>query len=109
MESKARFPLAALIATIVWVLALFPAAMAVMFSPMMFDAPGSEKNPQMLALFHSVIWFPVFCIAAIVASWVLWRFTRTRHGAGIVLADVAVAALPAIPLGAFIYLIAFTK
>jgi hypothetical protein len=52
-------------AAVVWsglgVASLFPA----MFSVMMFDSPGSESNPLVIAMFASVISFPVVCFATV--------------------------------------------
>lgn len=56
------------------VLGIFPA----LFSPMMFDAPGSTQNPFTVALFLSVISFPVVCLLSIVVSWVLYALDRRR-------------------------------
>lgn len=56
------------------VLGVIPA----LFSPMMFDAPGSTENPFTVALFLSVISFPVVSLLSIVISWLLYAFDRPR-------------------------------
>ena len=43
-----------------------------LFAPMMLAAPGSHRNPATLALFFSVITFPLACLVAIVSSWWLY-------------------------------------
>jgi len=53
-------------------LSLLPA----MMSGMMFDAPGSERNPATIAIFVSVISFPVVCVLSILVSWILYRCGR---------------------------------
>jgi hypothetical protein len=40
-----------------------------MFTPMMFDAPGSERNPATLILALSVATWPLSCLVAIGLSW----------------------------------------
>ncbi|MHC8493214.1 hypothetical protein ACTU44_10945 [Thalassospira sp. SM2505] len=45
----------------------------VMFSPMMFDAPGSEENILTQFLFFSVLAFPVLCLAGGILPWVFRR------------------------------------
>lgn len=41
----------------------------VMFSPMMFDAPGSDENPLTQFLFFSVLAFPVLCLMGGILPW----------------------------------------
>lgn len=56
-------------ATIAWtplgVVSILPA----MFSVMMFDAPGSEKNLATIALAASLMSLPVVCGIAVAMSW----------------------------------------
>ena len=47
-----------------------------MMSPMMFDSPGSTQNPFTLALFASVISFPIVCLVGIVGAWTLYGKDR---------------------------------
>lgn len=41
----------------------------VMFSPMMFDAPGSDENALTQFLFFSVLAFPVLCLMGGILPW----------------------------------------
>ena len=50
----------------------------VMMSPMIFDAPGSERNPAAIVLFVCIISFPVICIVSIPLSWVCYKRERFR-------------------------------
>jgi ABC-type Fe3+ transport system permease subunit len=64
--------------------------MAIM-SPMMFDAPGSTDNPAILALFFSVIAFPLACIVGVLAGWIAFARKRDRLA-------LWLSLLPLIPL-----------
>ncbi|MEZ4461363.1 MAG: hypothetical protein R3E66_16940 [bacterium] len=82
-------PTIEIIATILWIVVAIPAAMMVMFSAMMFDAPGSDQNPYLwLTVGSMVSYFPAMFLA-IVGGWLLWMIrpmmVKTR---------VAVASLP---------------
>jgi hypothetical protein len=45
----------------------------VMFSPMLFDAPGSVQNPYAHLLFYSILLFPVLCFSGAFFRWLLRR------------------------------------
>ncbi len=62
--------LLALIANIIWVLALIPASMMAMVSPMMFDAPGSDKNTFLWVLFWATLLLPVLILITQVFAWI---------------------------------------
>lgn len=49
----------------------------VMFSPMMFDAPGSENNPITQLLFCSVLAFPVLCLMGGILPWIFKRHPKS--------------------------------
>lgn len=51
---------------------------AALMSPMMFDAPGSTQNAQMLTLFWSVVSFPVLCVAGVLLAWIAFAKRRDR-------------------------------
>lgn len=42
----------------------------------LFDAPGSEKNLAVWVLFWSLLTFPVVCVVAIAASWIVFALKR---------------------------------
>ncbi len=50
------------------VLGIMPA----LFSPMKFDAPGSQENPATQLLFWTTLTFPLVCAFAIATSWGLF-------------------------------------
>jgi len=59
--------------TILTVLAALMSMPMVMFSPMMFDAPGSDENVLTQFLFFSVLAFPVLCLMGGILPWVFKR------------------------------------
>ena len=74
-------PGVAIIASVVWGVSLFIGVFMAMMSVMMFDAPGSQNNPRVIAMFVSVVSFPVLCLVSILATWLAWRFTRDASAA----------------------------
>lgn len=46
-------------------------------TPMLFDAPGSERNPATRLLALSVAAFPIVCLATVLLAW-----ARSGQGAG---------------------------
>lgn len=62
--------LLALIANIFWVLALIPAGMMAMMSPMMFDAPSSDKNTFLWVLFWATLLLPALILITQVFAWI---------------------------------------
>lgn len=60
----------ALIFNILWVLALLPTAMMAMMSPMMFDAPGSEKNSFLWVLLWATLLLPVLILITQIIAWI---------------------------------------
>ncbi|QIE60582.1 hypothetical protein G5B37_13705 [Rasiella rasia] len=66
-----------IIASIVWFLSLFPALFMALFSPMMFDAPGSESSTWTIAAATAMLTYPVVTVLSIVVAWLL--FVRKKH------------------------------
>jgi hypothetical protein len=60
----------AIIANIVLILALFPICMGVMMTPMMFDAPGSDKNINLWISAGLIVSFPVTIVICEMISWI---------------------------------------
>ena len=60
----------ALVNNILWVLALIPTVMMAMMSPMMFDAPGSEKNTLLWVILCATFLLPVLILVTQVFSWI---------------------------------------
>ena len=63
--------------TILSVLAALMSTPMVMFSPMMFDAPGSDENVLTQFLFFSVLAFPVLCLMGGILPWVFKRHPKS--------------------------------
>ena len=80
-----------IVATIVFGLSLLPAALAVMMSPMAFDAGQSREAWTLVIL----VWaYPVLVIAGLLAAWILYSFKAYRTA-------VAVSLLPLLDVVAF--------
>lgn len=84
-----------------WGVLFFAGALMAMMSPMMFDSPGSESNPHVIALFAAVVSFPILCLVSIVATWLTWRFTRDAAGRWRRRWPLVSAALPVLSIVAF--------
>lgn len=56
----------------------------ILLSVMLFDAPGSERNPYLLTIAWSIWLFPVACGLAVVAAWIAYA-RRWRAAAYLVL------------------------
>lgn len=63
--------------TILSVLAALMSMPMVMFSPMMFDAPGSDENIYTQFLFFSVLAFPVLCLLGGILPWICGRHPKS--------------------------------
>ena len=84
--------------TILSVLAAVMSMPLVMFSPMMFDAPGSDENIYTQFLFFSVLAFPVLCLLGGILPWIFKRHPKSiwlywLSGLAIALIVVAAALL----------------
>ena len=82
----------ALINNILWVLGLIPTLMMAMMSPMMFDAPGSEKNTILWVLMCATFLLPVLILVTQIFAWIKFfsgNYTLSLKIALIPLIDVA--------------------
>lgn len=61
-----------LITNIILLVILIPTIFAAVMSPMMFDAPGSEKSPKTWTLFYCMISLPILIIIAQIVSWIAY-------------------------------------
>jgi hypothetical protein len=75
-ETSAPKPHLTMIASVVWLNAMIASALPIMFSPMLFDAPGSNGNHWLNLSFYSLLSFPVLCVLSIAGSWIVWSKTR---------------------------------
>ena len=80
---------------VIWI----PSLMLAGLSGMMFDAPGSDKNPLLWFFFFSFLAFPVLCVASVIASWLL--FAHGRHTAA-----SFIAVIPAVYAAPFLIVVA---
>lgn len=73
MEAERRDLWLVIPATVVWgalgILGLLPA----MFTPMMFDSPGSTSSIPIIVAALSILCFPLVCLVSIVAAWMAYR------------------------------------
>ncbi|MCC7246560.1 MAG: hypothetical protein IT269_12835 [Saprospiraceae bacterium] len=60
--------LATILLNLLWVGLLLLSLVAVMFSPMMFDAPGSDKQPMLWMIFWSIAALPLNIIITLILS-----------------------------------------
>lgn len=67
-----------IVETALGVPAVLVGAVMAMMSVMMFDAPGSEKNPPVILLFASMVAFPLSCIVGIALAWIAVARRRDR-------------------------------
>jgi O-antigen/teichoic acid export membrane protein len=76
-----------IVLSVLGVLAIIPASLFAMFSPMAFDAPGSNNDPTVWAIFIGMVSAPFVMLTSLATAWLLyWR--RFRRVA------VSVAAVP---------------
>jgi len=80
-----------IVETILAIPAALLGGFAAIMSPMMFDAPGSTGNPQLVVMFLSVIAFPVLCVFAVVSAWIAFAYRADRIA-------LWLSLLPALPL-----------
>lgn len=75
--------------SILWCVLSIPGCLFALMSPMMFDAPGSEKLIAMQLAFWSVLTFPLMCLVSVIGMWMFYGRGQTTA------ANVA-AALPCV-------------
>jgi hypothetical protein len=61
---------AVIIINIIFLIVLIPSAMSAIMSPMMFDAPGSDKSTKTWILFSCMVILPILIIIAQIISWI---------------------------------------
>jgi hypothetical protein len=59
-----------IIVNVIFLIGLIPSAFGAILSPMMFDAPGSEKNTQTWLLAGCVFALPILIIITQIISWI---------------------------------------
>jgi hypothetical protein len=88
----------AVVVTIIWGVLIFPGLVGAALSPMFFDAPGSMNNPTAWINASIVVSFPCLCLLSIAGSWIFWRQDRRRPSRIWGQAQIAVAAIPLLPI-----------
>ncbi|MCB0116733.1 MAG: hypothetical protein R2873_11960 [Caldilineaceae bacterium] len=83
-RSRRRAAISLSVFTLLLILLLAASSLMAMFSPMMFDAPGSTEDPAIWRTFYSIIAAPVITLIGIVASWI--AFWLRRHGTALIIA-----------------------
>ena len=89
---------AVIVINILGLLLLLPSLLAVGFSPMMFDAPGSEKSSHVRHAFYAVVNLPFCILVAQVISWLAFRRHNYALALGIHLLPAAALLLVFIAL-----------
>jgi hypothetical protein len=82
-------------ASIAWGVLMWPGLIMAMFTPMIFDAPGSASNPQAWLMAGVVVSFPPLCAASVAGSWIAWRLTRAATSRAGIAVQAVFACLPA--------------
>lgn len=67
----------------------------ILMSPMMFDAPGSTNNKAILAVFYSLISFPIIVLITIIGAWILFRLNKYKT-------SLLISLIPLISVSIFI-------
>jgi hypothetical protein len=83
--------------TVVFGLALLPTMGMVLMSPMMFDAPGSDREVGLWIAFWAVVALPVAIVAGLVGGWVV--FARGGRAIGALLSCLPYVNLAVITFG----------
>ncbi|MEL6809804.1 MAG: hypothetical protein AAFP76_00525 [Bacteroidota bacterium] len=73
-----------IVSSIVLGLGLLPSLGMAMFSPMMFDSPGSENNWITVAIVICLISFPVFVVLCTPVAWFLFVKKKALPAVGVV-------------------------
>jgi len=89
-----------IVTSIFFALAIIPGIYIAMMSVMLFDAPGSEKNPAVLAFFYTVVSFPILCGVSF-TSWIFFILKLYKT-------SVVVSLLPLLSLLAGVFQLTFT-
>jgi len=89
-----------------WLVLAFGALGCLMFSAMLFDAPGSEDNPYLWVVVYSLAALPVLCLFSAVTtpigvalSQILRRRGRPKAGWASLAAAALLACLPLLGIG----------
>jgi hypothetical protein len=73
------------ITTFLWMALGIIGFLPALFSIMLFDAPNSYKDLNLVIYFWSVFTFPIICIASILLSWGFYRYRFYNISCGVTL------------------------
>jgi len=107
-SSPAPRPTLPLIVTFVWGTLLIPGLVSLLFTPMMFDAPGSASNPMTYLIILFVLSFPVLCIISLIGTWIVFNAQKRSPERSLAVPQIVIACLPLIPIGIWIVEFMFT-
>lgn len=82
-------------ASIAWGVLVWPGLLVALFTPMMFDAPGSTKNPGAWLMVAIVLSFPFLCFLSIAGTWITWAVARKTPSRVAVIVQAVFGLLPA--------------
>lgn len=92
--ARGNATLLAILTTVIWGLGFGPGLIA---GVMQLAAPGAS-NPDAWAPVGLALSFPLLCIVAIAGTWICWIVRRKSETKAVVLAQLGLAALPAVPI-----------
>lgn len=87
-----------IVTNLIFLIILIPSLFGAMMSPMMFDAPGSEKSNKTWILFCCMMALPILIIISQVISWIAYR--NENHNLAL-----KINALPALDVLIIIYML----
>lgn len=97
MDAKPPSPALPLVVTIAWGTLLVPGLLSLLFTPMMFDAPGSMGNPTTYLIILLVASFPLLCAVSIAGSWIIWNRQKRSPQRASLVGPIVLACLPLLP------------
>jgi hypothetical protein len=67
-----------ILTSVLFGLLMIPGVGAMMISPMVFNAPESERNPTLVAFTVALVSYPILAFLSIIGSWVLYALKHYR-------------------------------
>lgn len=80
-----------ILTSVLFGLLIIPGVGVIMISPMVFDAPESQRNPKVLPFVIALVSYPVIAFLSIIGSWILYKLKRYK-------AAILVSLLPLLPV-----------
>ena len=73
MKKNKKYKIGIILSNLIFGLLFIPSLVMFVFSPMIFDAPGSTTSPFTILFWLSIFSFPFAVIISIVCSWILYN------------------------------------